>query len=44
VAVTAPKPVDSAFGAMQVADLLNSLAHYDMDGRLATQKIGFEVP
>ncbi len=29
---------------MQVADLLNSLAHYDLDGRLATQKIGFEVP
>lgn len=43
-AVTAPKPIDSAFGAMQVVDLLNSLAHYDQDGRQAAQKIGFEVP
>jgi hypothetical protein len=31
-------------GAMQVADLLESLSRFDRDGRIAEQKIGFEIP
>jgi hypothetical protein len=29
---------------MQIADLLASLARFDRDGRIAEQKIGFEIP
>jgi len=29
---------------MQVADLLASLVRFDQDGRVAAQKIGFEIP
>jgi hypothetical protein len=47
----APAPAPSAApptgeitqGAMQIADLLASLARFDQDGRV-TQRIGFEVP
>jgi hypothetical protein len=35
---------ESTQGAMQIADLLASLARFDRDGRIAEQKIGFEIP
>jgi hypothetical protein len=40
----APASGESTQGAMQVADLLASLTRFDHDGRLAAQKMGFEVP
>jgi hypothetical protein len=35
---------ESTQGAMQIVDLLASLARFDRDGRVAEQKIGFEIP
>jgi hypothetical protein len=47
-AATAPAIVrasgESTQGAMQIADLLASLARFDRDGRIADQKLGFEIP
>jgi hypothetical protein len=42
--VTAPRSGEATQGAMQIADLLASLARFDRDGRIAEQKIGFEIP
>jgi hypothetical protein len=44
VPVIAPTSGESTQGAMQIADLLASLARFDRDGRIAEQKIGFEIP
>lgn len=41
--VIAPASGESTQGAMQIADLLASLARFDQEGRPA-QKIGFEIP
>jgi hypothetical protein len=42
--VIAPATGESTQGAMQVADLLASLARVDADGKAVPQKIGFEIP
>jgi hypothetical protein len=44
VPVIAPASGESTQGAMQITDLLASLARFDRDGRVAAQKIGFEIP
>jgi hypothetical protein len=44
VTVIAPASGESTQGAMQIVDLLASLARFDRDGRVAAQKIGFEIP
>jgi hypothetical protein len=44
VPVIAPASGESTQGAMQIADLLASLTRFDRDGRVAAQKIGFEIP
>jgi hypothetical protein len=44
VGVMAPASGESTQGAMQIVDLLASLARFDRDGRVAAQKIGFEIP
>jgi hypothetical protein len=44
VMAIAPASGESTQGAMQIADLLASLARFDRDGRAAAQKIGFEIP
>jgi hypothetical protein len=37
-------PVQDPPGSAQLRDVLSELAKFDMNGRLATQKIGFEMP
>jgi hypothetical protein len=37
-------PVQDPPGATQLRDLLSELAKFDLNGRLATQKLGFEMP
>jgi hypothetical protein len=44
IPVIAPASGESTQGAMQIADLLASLARFDRDVRVAGQKIGFEIP
>jgi hypothetical protein len=44
VKLATPTTADSTQDAMQIVDLLASLAHYDQDGRTQEQKIGFELP
>jgi hypothetical protein len=44
VTAMAPRSGESTQGAMQIVDLLASLARFDRDGRVAAQKIGFEIP
>jgi hypothetical protein len=44
IPVIAPRSGESTQGAMQIADLLASLTRFDRDGRIAEQKIGFEIP
>jgi hypothetical protein len=44
VPVIAPASGESTQGAMQVADLLATLARLDPDGKIAPKKMGFEIP